>query len=98
MEVRTDWTAISGVLIGVGMCATVNRIGWSFPAQLLYEQEQIGATNDRLLLNCLAHTFPAAFPQLFYVAYGWRAEQPLVLAGEVRSIAVPHTGTREYKR
>jgi hypothetical protein len=38
----------------------------------------------------LTYTFPGAFPQLFHVAHRRCAEEPLVLAGEVRGVAVPH--------
>src|SRR6266508_2298715 len=66
-------------------------MGWYLPTQLLrYEQEQTGATNDRLLNRFLTHTFPGTFPQMFHVAHRRRAEEPLVLAGEVRGVAVPH--------
>src|SRR5579859_7526370 len=41
------------------------------------------------LLHCsLSDTFAGAVPQVFDIAHRWLTEQPLILAGEVRGIAV----------
>src|SRR3954469_18177138 len=44
----------------------------------------------QLLYGSLNHTFAGAVPQLFHVAHWRRAKQPLILAGEVRSVTVAH--------
>src|SRR4026209_2072283 len=56
-----------------------------------YVQSGLGAAvHGRALNSSLNDTFAGAFPQLLHVAHRRRTEQPLVFAGEMRGVAVPH--------
>ena len=46
-----------------------------------------------LYYSLTRHPFPTAVSQLFHVVHWRGAEEPLVLAGEVRGVAVPHAVT-----